>query len=120
MSASTTGNGEQEQRTAASVERSAARRAAKVSASATEGAGRPEAQAESHPTAGAAAVPAQAHPGAGINEAEVPKPPKPKMFPYLDGVEAAGHLISKMPSTEFAKMLAVLNEHAEVQAVSAR
>ncbi|MCX4784240.1 hypothetical protein [Streptomyces sp. NBC_01264] len=93
--------GEQEQLTAAFAERSAVRKAAKAPA-----AKRPER---------VAAVPGQAHPGDDTSEAEGLTPPKLTMFPYTDGAEAAGHLIRKMPSTEFAKMLAVLNRHAESQ-----
>ncbi|GAA3244953.1 ParB/RepB/Spo0J family partition protein [Streptomyces lavendulae] len=103
---------EKEQRTAASAKRSAVRKAAKASASATE---HQEAKATpaAQKTAAGPSVPGQAHPG--TDSSEVEGLPKPKKFPYLDGVEAAGHLISKMPPTEFTKMLAILNRHAASQ-----
>ncbi|WP_328884659.1 ParB/RepB/Spo0J family partition protein [Streptomyces sp. NBC_00299] len=44
---------------------------------------------------------------------------QPKRFPYQDGTEAAWFLIRKMPPDEFNKMLDLLIEHRDNQAVSA-
>jgi ParB family chromosome partitioning protein len=41
-------------------------------------------------------------------------------FPYDDGVSAAHHLIRRMPSTEFDKMLDLLVKHRSGQTVAAR
>jgi ParB family chromosome partitioning protein len=138
---------EQKQRAAASAERSAAKRAAKASAAPKQLTGEPPAGPEQHgadpfygrktdpadpapeelaateqePFAnaakeGAPAVPGQATPpevtvGGGGQQ--------PKRFPYEDGVHAAQHLIHKMPTDEFNKMLDLLSKHRERQAVSA-
>ncbi|GAA3500075.1 ParB/RepB/Spo0J family partition protein [Streptomyces prasinosporus] len=44
---------------------------------------------------------------------------QPKRFPYEDGVYAAQHLIHKMPSDEFNKMLDLLIKHRDSQTVPA-
>ncbi|MDX3697647.1 ParB/RepB/Spo0J family partition protein [Streptomyces europaeiscabiei] len=59
-------------------------------------------------------VPAQ------VSEATTsPRDRQPKRFPYENGVDAAQHLIHKMPTDEFNKMLDFLIKHRDAQAVSA-
>jgi ParB family chromosome partitioning protein len=48
-----------------------------------------------------------------------PDRPPVKRFPYNDGVAAAQHLIYKMPTDEFSKMLDLLNAHRERQPTAA-
>jgi ParB family chromosome partitioning protein len=64
---------------------------------------------------GAPNLPAQSAAAASAGGGEQ----RPKRFPYEDGVSAAQHLIHKMPSDEFDKMLDRLIKHREGQAVSA-
>ncbi|MFJ2629960.1 ParB/RepB/Spo0J family partition protein [Streptomyces sp. NPDC087532] len=124
---------EQKQRAAASAERSAAKRAAKASAAPKQLTGEPPAGPEQHgadsfygrktdpaateqePSAnaakeGAPAVPGQATPPEVTVEG---RGQQPKRFPYEDGAHAAQHLIHKMPTDEFNKMLDLLNKHRE-------
>ncbi|MFI1377652.1 ParB/RepB/Spo0J family partition protein [Streptomyces longwoodensis] len=45
--------------------------------------------------------------------------PQPKKFPYDNGAEAAYFLIRRMPPAEFDKMLALLIQHKDSQAIQA-
>jgi ParB family chromosome partitioning protein len=133
---------EQKQRAAASAERAAAKKVAKkaaapkrLTAEPPTGSGQqgsdpfygrktdpadPAAAEQDAPAdaaqEGAPAVPGQASPpeatAGGVSQ-------QPKRFPYEDGVDAAQHLIHKMPTDEFNKMLDLLNKHRERQAVPA-
>ncbi|MFF4052827.1 ParB/RepB/Spo0J family partition protein [Streptomyces chartreusis] len=58
-------------------------------------------------------VPEQTAAGRGATDQQ------PKRFPYRDGAEAALHLIHKMPTDEFSKMLDLLIKHRESQNVPA-
>ncbi|MFI1293336.1 ParB/RepB/Spo0J family partition protein [Streptomyces sp. NPDC020792] len=138
---------EQKQRAAASAERSAAKKAAKKAAApkpltgeppagpeqqgidpfygrktgpADPASGKPAATEQEPPasaaTQGVPSVPGQAIPAEATAEGEERQP---KRFPYEDGVHAAQHLIIKMPTGEFNKMLDLLNKHRESQAASA-
>ncbi|MEV6806531.1 hypothetical protein [Streptomyces sp. NPDC051132] len=137
---------EQKQRAAASAERTAAKKAAKAPAASTSLTGQPPAepeQPETEPFYGrktdsadqvqqpvateqesparvarenAASVPGQASPADTTAEGTGQQL---KRFPYEDGVQAAQHLIHKMPTDEFNKMLDLLNKHRESQTVSA-
>ncbi|MFD5412480.1 ParB/RepB/Spo0J family partition protein [Streptomyces nojiriensis] len=138
---------EQKQRTAASAERSAAKKAAKAPVVAKPLPSGPPAGAseqgadlfygrktdmadrapgeptgtEEEPLPNASGEGAPSVPGqANPTEATTGGGGQPlKLFPYKDGVEAAQFLILKMPTDEFAKMLDLLNKHREHQAVSA-
>ncbi|MGW2672533.1 ParB/RepB/Spo0J family partition protein [Streptomyces sp. NPDC001272] len=107
---------EQAQRTVASAKRSAERKAAKAPAEKPEKPdpfyGRKTESAGSGAAHAAARVPSQTLVSPEASEVDGLKPPKLTTFPYADGIEAAGHLISKMAPAEFIKMLVVLNEHA--------
>lgn len=141
------GGKEQKQRAAASAERSAAKKAANAPATPQPLTGGPPAgpeqqgvelsygrktdpadpapgepaATEQQPPAnavreGAPSVPGQANPAEAIAGGGGQQP---RRFPYEDGVHAAQHLIHKMPTDEFNKMLDLLNKHRESRAVSA-
>ncbi|MFJ6140514.1 ParB/RepB/Spo0J family partition protein [Kitasatospora sp. NPDC092286] len=135
---------EQKQRAAASAERSAAKKTAKKAAARTPAADEPATgpdQPGPDPFYGrktdqaepASAEPAsrEQEPPAGATQEHVPAVPeqtrpveptkeqRPELFPYTDGVAAAHHLIHKMPSDEFNKMLDLLNSHSEHRVVPA-
>ncbi|MBB1245007.1 ParB/RepB/Spo0J family partition protein [Streptomyces durbertensis] len=138
---------EQKQRAAASAERSAAKKAAKRAAAPKRLTAEPPADSEQQddePFYGRKTAPAdpapvppaaaEQEPPADAQQEDAPavpgqaSPPEatagevgqhPKRFPYEDGVDAAHHLIHKMPTDEFNKMLDLLNKHRERQAVPA-
>ncbi|MGW1365272.1 ParB/RepB/Spo0J family partition protein [Streptomyces chartreusis] len=83
----------------------------------TEGPTQEQAGPQEPPSDGAGeaapSVPEQTTVGRAVGEQQ------PKRFPYNDGAEAALHLIHKMPSAEFNKMLELLVKHKDGQNVPA-
>ncbi|MEU9663794.1 ParB/RepB/Spo0J family partition protein [Streptomyces chartreusis] len=83
----------------------------------TEGPAQEQADPQEQPSDGAGeaapSVPEQPTVGRTVGEQQ------PKRFPYNDGAEAALHLIHKMPSGEFNKMLELLVKHRDGQNVPA-